>query len=111
MAQPDMGLRAHTQEELGVDIDRLPSPWVASGSSFVAFCFGAFVPLAPYVANIRYLWLALLLGAVGLFASGAFSSRFTYRTPLYAGSRQLILGAVAAALTYTVGQAVGTGVG
>jgi VIT1/CCC1 family predicted Fe2+/Mn2+ transporter len=110
MAQPDRGLRAHTQEELGVDIDRLPSPWLAAVSSFLAFALGAFLPLLPYVVGIHQLWLALVLGGAGLLGAGALASRFTNRGPGYAATRQLLLGAIAAALTYGIGQAVGTGV-
>ena len=80
MAGPDRGLHVHAQEELGVDIDRLPSPWVAAGSSFVAFAIGAFLPLAPYVLRAQQLWAALLLGGVGLATAGAFASGSTART-------------------------------
>jgi len=110
MDQPDHGLRVHAQEELGVDIDRLPSAWLAAGSSFVAFAIGAVIPLIPYVLGFGLLWPSLVLGAAGLLAAGAFASRFTTRTPVYTGMRQLILGALATALTYGVGQAVGTSV-
>jgi VIT1/CCC1 family predicted Fe2+/Mn2+ transporter len=37
-------------------------------------------------------------------------SRFTNRTAFYSGSRQLVLGALAAGVTHLVGQLVGTGV-
>src|SRR3954452_10652394 len=33
---PETALAVHAKEELGVDPERLPSPWVAAGSSFVA---------------------------------------------------------------------------
>jgi VIT1/CCC1 family predicted Fe2+/Mn2+ transporter len=111
MAQPDQGLHAHAQEELGVDIDRLPNAWMAAGSSFVAFAIGALLPVLPYLLGARPLWLALVIGAVGLLAAGAFASHFTTRGPLYSGVRQLLFGALAAALTYGVGQAVGTSIG
>ena len=47
---------------------------------------------------------------LGLFLAGALVSRFTDRSALYSGGRQLVLGAGAAALTYAVGALVGTGV-
>lgn len=34
---PEVAWRVHVREELGVDPDDLPSPWLAAGSSFVAF--------------------------------------------------------------------------
>lgn len=111
MAAPDRALRAHTQEELGIDIDRLPSPWVAASVSMVAFALGAFVPLFPYVIGVDHLWLALALGAIGLIAAGALSSRFTTRTPAYAAFRLAAIGASIAAITWGIGQGIGTGAG
>lgn len=107
---PEVELRVHTQEELGVDIDNLPSPWSASGSSFVAFAAGAVVPALPYFAGLHLLWFALALGAVGLFAAGAAVSRFTARPYWLSGGRQLLLGAVAAGVTFAIGHLVGAGV-
>jgi VIT1/CCC1 family predicted Fe2+/Mn2+ transporter len=109
-ADPEQVWRVHAREELGVDPDDLPSPWVASGSSFVAFSIGALVPLLPYLLGARSLALAVVLAGVALFLGGALVSRFTNRTALYSGARQLLMGGLAAAVTYLVGQAVGTGV-
>jgi vacuolar iron transporter family protein len=111
MAAPDRALRAHTQEELGVDIDRLPSPWVAASVSMVAFAIGAFVPLFPYIIGVDRLWFALVLGAAGLVVAGAVSSRFTTRTPAYAAFRLAAIGASIAAITWGIGQGIGTGTG
>jgi VIT1/CCC1 family predicted Fe2+/Mn2+ transporter len=108
-AQPEMVWRVHAREELGVDPDDLPSPWVAAGSSFVAFSAGAVVPLIPYILGADRLLWSVLLAAIALFVGGAVVSRFTNRSALYSGSRQLILGALAAGVTHLVGQVVGTG--
>jgi vacuolar iron transporter family protein len=56
------------------------------------------------------LWPALLCGGVGLFVAGALTSRFTPRPWWYAGLRQLLFGAAAAGITYTVGAAIGVAV-
>jgi VIT1/CCC1 family predicted Fe2+/Mn2+ transporter len=109
-ADPEQVWRVHAREELGVDPDDLPSPWVAAGSSFVAFSLGALVPLLPYLFGARSLPLAVVLAGIALFLGGALVSRFTNRTALYSGARQLVLGGLAAGVTYLVGQAVGTGV-
>jgi VIT1/CCC1 family predicted Fe2+/Mn2+ transporter len=108
-AQPDTVWRVHAREELGVDPDDLPSPWVAAGSSFAAFCTGAVVPLIPYFLGADRLVLAVLLAAVALFVGGVLVSRFTNRSALYSGSRQLVLGGLAAGVTYLIGQLVGSG--
>lgn len=109
-ADPEQAWRVHAREELGVDPDDLPSPWVAAGSSFAAFTAGALVPVLPYLVGATSLLLPVLLALVALFAAGALVSRFTDRTALYSGARQLVLGAAAAGLTYAVGSLVGTGV-
>jgi VIT1/CCC1 family predicted Fe2+/Mn2+ transporter len=102
--------RVHAREELGVDPDDLPSPWVAAASSFAAFTAGALVPVLPYVLGAATLLVPVLLALVALFLAGAVVSRFTDRSALYSGGRQLLLGAAAAALTYAVGGLVGAGV-
>ena len=50
---PEQAWRVHAREELGVDPDDLPSPWLAAGSSFVAFSLGALVPRAALPARAR----------------------------------------------------------
>ena len=109
-ADPEQAWRVHAREELGVDPDDLASPWTAAGSSFVAFALGALVPVLPYLLGATSLLLAVVCAAIALFGAGALVSRFTNRSALYSGLRQLLLGAAAAALTHLVGQAVGAGV-
>jgi VIT1/CCC1 family predicted Fe2+/Mn2+ transporter len=100
---PEQALLIHAQEELGVDPTSLPSPWTAAGSSFASFCVGAFIPLLPYVLGATSLTVSAVLAVVALFLSGAVSSRFTSRGWLFAGLRQLVLGVLAAAVTFGVG--------
>ncbi len=107
---PEQAWRVHAREELGIDPDDLPSPWVAAGSSFAAFVVGAAVPLLPYALGATTLLLTVVLALVALFAAGALVSRWTDRTLLYSGTRQLVLGGAAAAVTYAIGTAVGAGV-
>ena len=108
-ADPAMALEIHIREELGVNPDDLPSPWVAAGSSFLAFALGALLPLLPFLLGGSGLTPTLVLAGLGLFGAGALVSRFTGRTWWYSGGRQLILGALAAAVTYVIGSLVGTG--
>jgi VIT1/CCC1 family predicted Fe2+/Mn2+ transporter len=106
-ADPELALRVHTQQELGVVVDDLPSPWVAAGSSFVCFALGALVPLLPYLLGSDQLWLALGVGGLGLFGAGVVVSRFTGRGWWANGLRQLALGAFAAGATYLIGRLIG----
>jgi VIT1/CCC1 family predicted Fe2+/Mn2+ transporter len=100
---PDQALLIHAHEELGVDPKSLPSPWTAAGSSFVSFAVGAFIPLLPYICGATNLWLSAVLAVLALFVAGAVTARFTSRSWFYSGARQLILGVVAAAVTFGVG--------
>jgi VIT1/CCC1 family predicted Fe2+/Mn2+ transporter len=104
---PEQAWRVHAREELGVDPDDLPSPWVAAGSSFVAFALGAVLPLLPYLLGATTLLWSVSLAGLALFGAGAAVSRFTNRGALYAGVRQLLLGGAAALVTYLIGSAVG----
>jgi len=109
---PAAALRVHAREELGVDPENLPSPWVAAGSSLAAFALGAAVPTLPFVVGgSAALLVAFVLTALALFGAGVAVSRFTSRSAAWTGGRQLLLGAVACAVTYALGSLVGTGVG
>ncbi len=107
---PEQAWRVHAREELGVDPDDLPSPWIAAASSLGAFAVGALLPLLPYLLGAGTLLLPVLLAGLGLFAAGALVSRFTNRSVLYTGARQLLLGGAAATLTYLIGRVVGAAV-
>jgi VIT1/CCC1 family predicted Fe2+/Mn2+ transporter len=106
---PDEALRVHAREELGIDPEEQPSPWIAAFSSFVCFSIGAFIPLLPYLLGSTVLWPALAGGSVGLFLAGALSASFTHRSWWSSGLRQLVLGAAAAAVTYAIGVLIGSG--
>ena len=94
---PDQALLIHAQEELGVDPAQLPSPWTAAWSSLASFSVGAFVPLLPYLFGANSLWISAVLAVWSRCSWPARPApRFTSRTWLYAGLRQLILGVLAA---------------
>lgn len=100
---PDQALLIHAQEELGVDPKQLPSPRIAALSSLASFSLGAFIPLLPYLLGATTVWISAILAVVALVVAGVGTSRFTSRGALYSGARQLILGVLAAAVTYGVG--------
>lgn len=108
---PEQALAAHAREELGVDPDDLPSPLLAAVSSFLAFVLGALTPVSPYLLGATGLVPTLVVSGVGLFGAGALVSRVTARSWWWTGSRQLLLGSAASALTYGVGLWVGSGIG
>jgi VIT1/CCC1 family predicted Fe2+/Mn2+ transporter len=111
-AQPDRGLDLHVREELGVDPQELPSPYTAAAASLVTFAVGASIPLIPYLAGVSSagtaLGLALGLAALAAFIGGGVVAKLTDR-PFFRGAiRQLLLGVLAAGLTYLIGRAVGS---
>jgi vacuolar iron transporter family protein len=106
-AQPGHALDLHVREELGVDPGELPSPYTAAAASLVTFATGALIPLIPYLAGFNSLAAALILAAVAAFAGGGMVARLTDRPFLRGALRQLLLGAVAAAVTYLIGHLVG----
>jgi VIT1/CCC1 family predicted Fe2+/Mn2+ transporter len=100
---PEQALLIHAQEELGVDPNQLPSPRTAAVSSLLSFSFGAFLPVLPYLLGVNTVIISGIVAMIGLFVAGALTSRFTVRGWAYSGSRQLLLGALAAAITYGAG--------
>jgi VIT1/CCC1 family predicted Fe2+/Mn2+ transporter len=107
---PDEVWRTHVREELGVDPDDRPSPYVAGLSSFVTFAIGAFLPLLPYLLGATSLIWTIVLGAVVLLGMGAAVAQFTRRSLWFGAVRHLVLGGCAVAVVYGVGSAIGTSV-
>ncbi|MEV0164109.1 VIT1/CCC1 family predicted Fe2+/Mn2+ transporter [Nonomuraea fuscirosea] len=104
---PDQALEVHARNELGVAPGDLPSPVVAAVSSFLSFGVGALLPLLPYLLGAHDLLWSTGVSGVALFAAGAIVSVVTARSWWYSGLRQLLVGALAAAVTFTVGNLVG----
>jgi vacuolar iron transporter family protein len=108
-ANPAQALDTLVREELGLDPDELGSPWGAASGSFVAFAIGALVPVIPYVVSsgATAFVAAIALSGGALFAVGAGVSLLTGRSLLYSGTRQVLIGAAAAGVTYLVGHVIG----
>ena len=111
-ANPAQALDTLVREELGLDPDELGSPWGAASGSFVAFAIGALVPVIPYVVSsgATAFVAAIALSGGALFAVGAGVSLLTGRSLLYSGTRQVLIGAAAAVITYLVGHLIGVNV-
>ena len=111
-ADPQHALDTLVREELGLDPDELGSPWGAASGSFVAFAIGALVPVLPYLfaTGANAFVAALAFSIAALFAVGAGVSLLTGRGLLFSGSRQVLIGAAAAIVTYLVGHLIGVAV-
>ena len=75
-----------------------------------AFVVGALFPVLPFFLvdeTLRGLAVASVLSLGGLFAAGALKARVSGLRPWKSGVEMLVLGAVAAAVTYVVGTLVG----
>ena len=104
---PDHALTVHVREELGVDPHELPSPLLAAAASLVTFSVGALIPLLPYLAGADSLALALGCAALAAIIGGGAVARLTGRPFILGAARQLLLGALAAGITYGIGHLVG----
>lgn len=109
MADRKVALDTLAREELGLDPQALGSPWGAAISSLLAFAIGAFVVVIPYLAGggLAALLTAIGLAALALFAVGASIGILNGRPVLRSGLRQLLVGALAAAVTFGVGHLIG----
>jgi VIT1/CCC1 family predicted Fe2+/Mn2+ transporter len=108
---PEAALEVHAREELGMAPGELPNPWLAAGSSFISFVLGAAIPVLPFVFGATTFMWSLVLSLVGLFGAGALVSRVTARSWWFSGTRQLLIGALAAGVTWGIGTMVGTSLG
>ena len=110
--RPDDAVRLLIFEEVGLDARSIGSPLAAAASSFVSFTAGAFVPLLPYLLLVGTPAFAasLLLSLAALALVGAGIATLTRRPVWYGALRQVLLGGIAAGVTYAVGLAIGVGV-
>ena len=114
IADKGQALNTLVREELGIDPDELGgSAWVAAGTSFCLFSLGAIFPVAPYFffTGAAAVGASMAASAVALLATGAISSLFTGRGVAFAATRQLLVGAAAAAITYALGRLLGVSIG
>jgi VIT1/CCC1 family predicted Fe2+/Mn2+ transporter len=106
-------LRAHARDELGLDPKDLARPVQAAAVSASSFTMGAILPLLAAVllpAGARIpVTIALTLVALGVL--GVVGARLG-RAPAWRAALRLVLGgAVALAVTTTIGKITGTAVG
>jgi vacuolar iron transporter family protein len=111
MQDPELALETHAREELGINPQHLGSPVQSALSSFFTFALGAFVPLLPWLVShgtTAIIW-SMALGALAALVVGSVLAAFTERPKVRSALRQLAVTAAAAAVTYGIGRAIGTG--
>jgi VIT1/CCC1 family predicted Fe2+/Mn2+ transporter len=96
-------------EEVGLDERSIGSAWTAGIGSFISFSVGAAIPLAPYLllAGGLAFGMSFAVSIFALFLLGLGISRLTRRAPLPTAIRQVLLGGVAALVTFGVGSLIG----
>src|SRR6478672_8634175 len=99
------------REELGIDPKELGgSAGAAAGASFCLFALGAIVPVAPFffLSGLVGVIVSICCATVALFGIGAGITLLTGRNVFYSGTRQVILGLLAAGITFGLGRVIGT---
>ena len=110
VADPTHALDVLTREELGLDPKELGgSAGTAALTSFLLFSFGASFPVAPFVflGGLTAVVVSAALSGAVLFGVGAAITVFTGRPVWRSGGRQLVLGLVAAGITFGLGKLLG----
>lgn len=109
ISNPEVALETLAREELGLDPDQLGNPWAAAISSFLAFGFGALIPLLPnlFTTDLLALILTISLSGTAVFGIGALLGTLTGKNLFVSGGRMLFVGAAAAGVTYGIGSLVG----
>ncbi len=100
---------AHVDVELGIDPDELTNPWHAAISSAISFTIGALLPMLAILlpgpsVRIPITFFAVL---VALAVTGWISARLGGADPVRATQRVVVGGALAMAVTYAIGRAMG----
>ena len=110
LSRPEQALDVLAREELGLNPDDLGSPWQAAISSFLAFAFGALVPLVPFFVRLPasyVLTATITLTALALFIGGMVVSLFTGRDAFRGAIRMVLIGGGAGTVTFLVGKLLG----
>jgi VIT1/CCC1 family predicted Fe2+/Mn2+ transporter len=112
-ADPEHAVSLLLHEEVGLDARSIGSPVGAAVGSFIAFTIGALIPLVPFLllSGSTAFATSVVASLVALALLGFGISRLTHRPALFSSVRQVLLGGVAAAVTFGVGVLVGVNAG
>jgi VIT1/CCC1 family predicted Fe2+/Mn2+ transporter len=99
------------REELGLDPEELGgNAWEAAIASFILFFVGAIAPVTPFLFVTRIqtgIVACLLSSAVALVLLGFMTHIMTGRGLVYSGIRSLVIGMLAAGITFGMGTLIG----
>jgi VIT1/CCC1 family predicted Fe2+/Mn2+ transporter len=97
----------HALFELGIHPKSLGRPGSAALWSFVSFATGAAVPLVPWLVVADGLLATVVGSAIALALVGGLATRLTHQRPWFGAVRQLLVGALSAGVTYSIGRVIG----
>jgi VIT1/CCC1 family predicted Fe2+/Mn2+ transporter len=102
-------IAAHFDAELGIDPNNLTNPWHAALASAASFLAGAIIPLIaillpPAEMRIPTTFIAVI---IALVITGMFSAKVGGANAIRATVRVVIGGALAMAVTYSIGRLFG----
>lgn len=106
---PEHAARILIFEEVGLDARTIGSPMQAAVGSFLAFTLGALVPLVPYLvaSGGQAFWASIAVSLAALVVLGLGIAYQTHRDPVFTAVRQVLLGGIAAVVTFAVGTFIG----
>lgn len=110
MLHDDDAFRAHSRDELGLDLEALTSPIEASLASAGSFALGAAMPalaMALVPAGTRVA-VTLITTLVALALLGNVAARLGGARPVRSATRLVVLGAGSMVATTIIGRLVGT---
>lgn len=110
ISEKDTALDTLAREELGIDPQELGgSAWEAAGASFLLFAFGALIPVLPFIfiGGLGAVAISIGLSIIGFVVIGAGISLTTGVSLLKSAPRQVLMGLIAAGITFGLGRLVG----
>jgi vacuolar iron transporter family protein len=102
-------LRAHADARLGLNPDDLTNPWHAATASAAAFVAGSVVPIVAILVPPTSIRVPVAFASVivALACTGAISARVGGASKRRATLRVIVGGALAMAITYSIGEIFG----
>lgn len=108
-SDPKVWLRCMMEEELGLILESIDTPWAVGAITALSYLAAAFLPILPFAAAepaVAFPW-SVGISVVALFGLGAGKTRLT-RTPLLKSGLELVaIGLVAALVGYGIGRLAG----
>ncbi|TWD84573.1 VIT1/CCC1 family predicted Fe2+/Mn2+ transporter [Kribbella amoyensis] len=103
-------LVAHAEAELGINPEELTNPWHAAGASALAFTVGALLPVIAILLPPAAIRVPVTFGVVllALAGTGVLSAYLGQARKTRAVLRLVLGGALAMAVTFGLGQLVGS---